>query len=167
MSEEISSQEQANVYLQREYLPEHNQRFGRMAARPEDYHRRAPRAGELDRIPRLENERTVSDDWVVRYGNRFFQLQPQSGHYAPAQGKVLVCEGRHGSMAIEYRGRALRWQQIPAPIRPRVSEPSPPSNAPAKCVGGSGSGCHPRVTRGEKPRAEAGRGKKGDISNEL
>src|ERR1700737_5005949 len=41
--EEINSQEQANVYLQREYLPEHNQRFRRMAARPEDYQRRAPR----------------------------------------------------------------------------------------------------------------------------
>jgi hypothetical protein len=58
------------VYLQREYLPEHNQRFRRAAARPEDYHRRAPRATELDRIFRLESERTVSDDWVVRYDNR-------------------------------------------------------------------------------------------------
>jgi len=124
---EISSQEQANVYLQREYLPEHNQRFRRMAARPEDYHRRAPRAEELDRIFRLENERTVSDDWVVRYGNRFFQLQPQSGHYAPAQGKVLVCEGRHGSMAIEYRGRALRWQEIPASARPSALQAGPTS----------------------------------------
>jgi hypothetical protein len=44
---EIGSQEGANVYLQREYLPEHNQHFARAAARPEDYHRRAPRAAEL------------------------------------------------------------------------------------------------------------------------
>ena len=43
---EISSHEQANVYLEREYLPEHNRRFARAAARPEDYHRRAPRATE-------------------------------------------------------------------------------------------------------------------------
>jgi hypothetical protein len=64
---EMHSHEGANVYLQREYLPEHNQRFARAAARPEDYHRRAPRAVELDRIFRLESERTVSDDWVVRY----------------------------------------------------------------------------------------------------
>ena len=71
---EMHSHEGANVYLQREYLPEHNQRFARAAARPEDYHRHAPRATELDRIFRLESERTVSDDWVVRYDNRFFQL---------------------------------------------------------------------------------------------
>jgi len=36
------------------------------------------------------------------------------------QGKVLVCEGRYGNIAIEYRGRALRWQEIPAPRKPGV-----------------------------------------------
>ncbi len=119
---EISSHPPANVYLERDYLPEHNRRFARAAARPEDYHRRAPRAAELDRIFRLESERIISGDWVVRYENRFFQLQPQSCHYAPAKGKVLVCEGRHGRIAIEYRGRALPWQEISAPARPRVLE---------------------------------------------
>jgi len=124
---QISSHEAANVYLEREYLPEHNRRFARTAAKPEDYHRGAPRAAELDRIFRLERERTISEDWVVRYDNRFFQLQPQSRHYAPTQGKVLVCEGRHGRMAIEYRGRALRWQEIPAPARPGALAAGGPS----------------------------------------
>jgi hypothetical protein len=63
---QISGQEQANVYLERDYLPEHNGRFRRAAAKPEDYHRRAPGASELDRIFRLERERTISEDWVVR-----------------------------------------------------------------------------------------------------
>jgi transposase len=112
----ICSHEAAKVYLDREYLPEHNRRFARRAARAEDYHRRAPRGAELDRIFRLESERVVSQDWVVRYGNRFFQLQGQTQNYAPAQGRVVVCEGRHGSLAIEYRGRELRWQEIPAPV---------------------------------------------------
>ena len=117
---EIATHEAANVYLEREYLPEHNRRFARTAARPEDYHRRAPRAAELDRIFRLENERVVSDDWVVRCDNRFFQLQRRGRHYPPTQGKVLVCEGRHGQISIEYRGRALNCQEIPAPAKPSV-----------------------------------------------
>ena len=117
---EIRTHEAANVYLEREYLPEHNRRFARVAARPEDYHRRAPRAAELDRIFRLENERVVSDDWVVRCDNRFFQLQRYGRHYPPTQGKVLVCEGRHGQITIEYRGRALSCQEIPAPAKPSV-----------------------------------------------
>ena len=124
---EISSHQHANLYLEREYLAEHNRRFARTPARLEDYHRRAPRATEMDRIFRLESERTISADWVVRYDNRFFQLQPQSRHYAPGQGKVLVCEGRYGRIAIEYQGRALRWQEIPAPTRPHVLAAEPPS----------------------------------------
>ena len=47
---EISSHQQVNVYLEKEYLPEHNLSVGRVAAKSEDYHRRAPRAAELDRI---------------------------------------------------------------------------------------------------------------------
>jgi transposase len=119
---DIRTHEAANVYLEREYLPEHNRRFARTAARPEDYHRRAPRAAELDRIFRLESERVVSEDWVVRYANRWFQLEAQSRNYAPARGKVLVCEGRHGGMTIEYRGRDLRFQEIAAPAKPAAAE---------------------------------------------
>ena len=115
----IHSHEAANIYLEREYLPGHNQRFARAAARPEDYHRGAPRAAELDGIFRLESERTVSDDWVVRYDNRFFQLEPQSGHIVPARSKVWVCEGRYGRITIESGGQALRWRQIAAPVQPQ------------------------------------------------
>ena len=115
---EISNHEQVNVYLEKEYLPEHNRRFGRVAAKSEDYHRRAPRAAELDRIFRLENRRTIYNDWVVRYDNRFFPLERQSRYHAPAQGHVLVCEGRHGNITIEYWGRELDWREIPAPAKP-------------------------------------------------
>jgi hypothetical protein len=115
---QIDTHAQANVYLDAEYLPEHNRRFARAAARPEDYHRRAPRAAELDRIFRLESERTVSQDWVVRYENRFFQLERPSRHYAPAKGHVQVCEGRDGGLAIEYRGRVLAWREIQPPVGP-------------------------------------------------
>src|SRR2546429_710039 len=61
---EIRSHQQVNVFLENEYLPEHNRRFARTAAKPEDYHRRAPRAAELDRIFRLESPRTIYNDWV-------------------------------------------------------------------------------------------------------
>lgn len=113
----IASHAAMNVYLRNEYLPGHNARFARAASEPEDYHRPAPRASELDRIFRLEHERIVGNDGVVRYGGRFYQLQ---GASAPPQAKVLVCEGRWGAIAIEYRGRELRFREIAAPARPRI-----------------------------------------------
>jgi len=123
---QIATHAAANAYLEAEYLAEHNRRFARAAARPEDYHRRAPRAAELDKIFRLESERTISDDWVVRYDNRFFQLEPQSRNYAPARSKVVVCEWPDARVDIEYRGRAVAWREIAPPARPGVSEARPP-----------------------------------------
>ena len=126
---EIANSEAANVYLETEYLVEHNRRFARAAAKSEDYHRRAPRAAELDRIFRLESERTISNDGVVRYQNRWLQLATQSGPGGLAQQRVLVCEGRYGNLAIEYRGRALRWQEIAAPRKPQPIDRQPASPA--------------------------------------
>jgi len=135
----ITTQVEANTYLEADYLPEHNQRFARPAARPEDYHRGAPCAAKLDKIFRLETERVIGDDWVVRYDSRFFQLEPQSRHYAPARGQVLVCEWPDGRLDIEYRGRAVPWREIPAPTKPSFREAIPvgsgtssPAPSPAK-----------------------------------
>ena len=132
----IASHAEANAYLESEYLEEHNQRFKRMAKKPEDYHHPCPGAAELEKIFRLETERTISDDWVVRYHGRFFQLEPESQHYAPARGKVLVGEARDGRVTIEYRGRAVPWRELLAEgraealqakpeIRPAVASPAP------------------------------------------
>jgi transposase len=113
----ITTHAQANAYLETEYLAEHNERFGRVPMRLEDYHRRAPSATKLDKIFRLEAERVISDDWVVRYDGRFFQLEPHSRNYAPARGRVLVCESAEGRVEIEYRGNAVPWREIAAPLR--------------------------------------------------
>jgi len=118
----INTHAEANADLEAEYLAEHNRRFGRVAGRREDYHRRAPGAAELDKIFRLESERVISGDWVVRYENRFFQLEPASRNYAPARGKVVVWEWADGRVGIEYRGRAVAWREIAAPARPGVQE---------------------------------------------
>jgi len=123
----IGTHEQANVYLQQEYLREHNQRFRCAAAEAEDYHRRAPSAAELREVFRLESERVLSNDWVVRYDNRLFQVQAQSRQYAPAQEKVVVSEWQDGTIEIAYRGRKLPWKEISRMLaRPSALPTAPP-----------------------------------------
>src|ERR1035438_7520221 len=63
----IKTHEEANRFLEKEYLPEHNRRFRRNPAQPEDYHRAAPRAVELEEVFHLETERVIGNDWVVRH----------------------------------------------------------------------------------------------------
>jgi transposase len=122
--EQIGERQQANRYLRQRYLPDHNRRFARPPAEPQDYHLKSPAKRELDAIFRLEEERTISNDWVVRYHGRFLQIERQS-RYAPAGAKVVVSEGRDGSLRILYRGRAVEWQEIAAPARPA---PPPPAH---------------------------------------
>ena len=114
----IQSYEAANEYLEAEYLLEHNRRFARVAAAAEDYHRKRPSKKELDEVFRLETERTIGNDWVVRDQNRFFQVGRQS-RYAPAKGKVVVCEWEDGHVEIRYRGRRLMHEEIATrPVAP-------------------------------------------------
>jgi hypothetical protein len=112
----IKTHAEANTFLEKEYLPEHNRRFRRIPARPEDYHRRAPRAVELEEVFHLETGRILGNDWVVRHDNRYFQVKAQSRQYAPAKGKVTVCEWEDGRLQIRYRDRAVPWEEISGPV---------------------------------------------------
>ncbi len=120
----ITSYEAANEYLETQYLPEHNRRFARPAAKPEDYHGRTPTARELREIFRLETERTISNDWVIRHEGRYLQLQPGQRRYGPTQSKALVCEWEDGAMEVYYRGERVAFIELKEPIR-KTARPTP------------------------------------------
>ena len=64
----------------------------------------------------------LSNDWVIRYDTRYFQVARQS-HQTPARSTVLVREAVTGAIEIRYRGRLVRWSEIPAP----PPKPPPPT----------------------------------------
>src|SRR5258708_34698724 len=84
------------------------------AASQEDFHTRRPGKAELDEVFRLEEERTIANDWVVRYRNRLLHVERAGRHHAPAKAKVTACEGADGRIDIRYRGRPEAWQEMPA-----------------------------------------------------
>jgi transposase len=120
----------ANAFLASTYLPDHNARFAQAPASPEDFHRRTPSRITLDRVLQLEETRVLSNDWVVRYATRSFQVARQS-HQAPARSTVLVRENASGAIEIRYRDRLMRWTEIAAPMKPTPAAGRPPlSSAP-------------------------------------
>lgn len=181
----IATLEEANRYLEAEYLPEHNRRFARQPAEEVDFHWEAPE--DLDRVFALEEERVVAPDWVVRYRNRLLQLKPGVAGLAPGK-RVSVCEYRDGSLHLFWGTQELEWREIEAraavpapPPQPRrvarhkpaadhpwrrgfaVSPPAPPISG--RRAEGEGESPFPRTPiplRGHFYRA-----KEGDISNEV
>lgn len=113
----IRTHQEANRFLQEEYLADHNERFAREPARTEDYHRKAPHARELEQVFCLETERSISNDWVVRYENRYFQLE-RTSDYPPRQAKVAVCQWEDERIEIRYKGKARTHREIAAPEPP-------------------------------------------------
>ena len=124
--------DQANAYLEKRYLAEHNRRYAHPAVAQADYHRRRPTARQLDEVFWLEEERVVSEDWVVRYNNRLLQLERQSRHWAPAKSRVLVRENEAGEVAIQYRNQPVDFRELKASTargerRGAAPSPAPPS----------------------------------------
>ena len=107
----------ANTFLAQTYLPDHNRRFAVAPASAEDFHRRVPSRTTLDRVFQLEEERILSNDWVVRYDTRCFQVARQSGH-VPARSTVVVREARDGAIELRYRGHLMQWTEIAAAVTP-------------------------------------------------
>ena len=123
----IADLDAANRFLAQTYWADHNARFAQAAASPDDFHVTRPSATRLDHVFQLSEDRTVSNDWIVRYNNRFFQLVRQSTK-APARSTVQVHEDRTGQIEIRYRDRVMRWTEHvgPVPAAPAaVSTPTP------------------------------------------
>jgi transposase len=119
----------ANAFLETTYLAEHNARFAQAPPSTDDFHRRTPSRVTLDRVLQLEETRVLSNDWVIRYDTRYFQVARQS-HQAPARSTVLVRENAGGAIELRYRGRLMRWTEIPAP-RSKPTEAPTTTRMPA------------------------------------
>jgi hypothetical protein len=117
----IATDAEVNRYLEEEYCDEHNRRFAVEPRSEVDYHLPAPGAKLLREIFRMETERVLGNDWVVRHDNRFYQVE--GGSHAPAKSSVLVFEWEDGRMEIHYRGQKLKWHEIATrPTKPEAVE---------------------------------------------
>jgi transposase len=114
----IRDYEAANRYLRARYWPEHNRRFAVAPSEAVDFHEAVPAGMDLDAVFSLEYERTVSEDWVVRYDNRFLQIE--TAEVRPGS-KVSIRIRRNGRMELLHDGRRLQWRECEKP--PVKAEP--------------------------------------------
>lgn len=89
----------ANQVLRR-FLPDYNRRFGRAPREAEKAWRTAPQ--DLDRICCFLHERSVSNDNVVQWDGRRFQIPPQPQRFSFAGARVQIRESLEGKIAIYY-----------------------------------------------------------------
>jgi hypothetical protein len=104
--------EQANAVLEK-LVPDHNRRFARTAAKAADAHRGLGADHRLGSILSIQAERVVSNDYVVRWASRHYQLLPPA-HPGERGGRVVVEQRLDGSMAIRFGKRYLAYREVEA-----------------------------------------------------
>lgn len=113
----IKSRNEANEFLEG-YLPAYGERFSVLPAKEGDLHRKAPGKEKLKRILCMKTERKIGNDGVVRYNNRFYQLES-----VYRRTKVVIVEDRlDGSVHIRNNGTYLKYREIPPELMVRPAE---------------------------------------------
>lgn len=102
----------ANEFLAGGYLEKLNRRFAKPAREAADYHRVLDAGLDLKSVFCFQEQRSIGNDWTVRYNNRFFQIKKQS-NLPPTKNKVVVQEHLDGTLHLVYRDISLEFVELP------------------------------------------------------
>jgi len=125
----VQTLEEANRYLELEYLPQWGSRFTREPANPSDAHR--PLQGEQDLTAILSHveERVVANDYTIRYNSKQYQIARRDIRPGLRSATVRVEERQDDTMWVRFRDGYMNVKicdpQIcpqPLPARPRQKQ---------------------------------------------
>ncbi len=110
--QDINSIEEANKVLANGFVEDLNRRFTNPAIDPHDAHVKIHKRVDLRAIFCFEDTRTVSNDWVVQYSNRLFQLLRDKSMDIRPKTKVIVAEWLDGSIHIIHKKKDVPYEEI-------------------------------------------------------
>lgn len=108
----ISSIEEANKFLENIYIPKHNARFSIAPASKINAHRALLKSHQLEEIFALKSERTLYNDFTIRFKNNFFQIEKEQPMRIRPKSKVMVEIRLDGTTHIKFKGAYLNIKPI-------------------------------------------------------
>lgn len=131
----ISTLDAANRFLEELYLPFWNQRFAVDPAEPTDVHRPLPERADLQALFAETVQRTISNDFTIRYRNQKLQIRQQEAEGIRPGQRIIVEQRLDGTTRFRWRERYLTPESVGEfwPRGPRHSLPKTPvrSSKPA------------------------------------
>jgi hypothetical protein len=110
----IKTKEDANEFLEKEFLPEHNRRFARKARQEEDLHRPIPKSVNLKQVLSIQTKHVLRNDNTIRHENQFYQIEDCCKGRRPK--RVVVEERVDGRFCITHQGREMKYRKIQEPV---------------------------------------------------
>jgi transposase len=134
------SREEANAYLEQEYLPMWNRRFTAEAENATDAHRPLRAEHDLAAILSHVEERVVANDYTIRYHTRIYQI-PRADIRPGLRGATVRVEERLDlTVRVRFRDHYLGVSvcaPVPRPVQPAPSTLLRPAATPRRGTPGS------------------------------
>ena len=123
----VTTLEQANRYLETEFLPWVNATLAVVAASADDAHRPLERQHDLAAILSHVESRRVNHDYTIQLDTKIYQIARQDICTGLRGATVRVEKRRDGSVAVRFRDRYLGISVCQQ--RPKLPAPQPASRA--------------------------------------
>jgi len=110
----INTIEQANKYLQDEFIHWYNNKYAVQSRAKANLHNKLTN-GELKKLDSIfsrQEQRTVQNDFTISYKTHWFQLTKQQPVTIQKRDKVIVEEYKDNSIQIRLRGKYLNYTTI-------------------------------------------------------
>lgn len=108
--------DEANAYLENEYLAWWNQSLVVQPADPADAHRPLGKEHDLAAILSHVEQRQVTNDYTVRYQGKVYQIDRRDIQVGMRKGWVRVQQRLDGSIAVQFQGRYVRVRRCAPPL---------------------------------------------------
>ena len=113
----VRTLEEANAYLEDEYLPWWNKTLVVMPASAEDAHRPLGKEHDLAAILSHVEQRQVTNDYTIRWDGKFYQIDRRDVRAGMRKSRVRVEQRLDGSLAVRFQDRYLRVRRCAQPMR--------------------------------------------------
>lgn len=104
----------ANNYLREIFIPKFNNQFGVVAKKKTNLHRKLDekQTSELKRILSIQSERSVKNDYTIRFKNNYYQLREMQPITVCKRDKVIIEEHLNGDLKIAMRNKYLNYFKL-------------------------------------------------------
>lgn len=124
----ILNKERGNKYLEEEFIPRYNERYGRAPEKKGNFHRHlsGKEKESLSSILSEKTTRVVQNNFCISYKNKTLQLLKKQPATVRKREKVVIEEHMDSSVWIKLREKYLNYQEITAKREALISDKDVP-----------------------------------------
>jgi len=111
----INTVAEANIFLSEVFIPKFNRQFAVITKKNSDLHHKVSieKLAELNKIFSVQSERTINNDYTIRFKSNYYQLKQEQPTNVYKRDKIIVEEHLNGEIKLALRNKYLEYFCLP------------------------------------------------------